>query len=261
MRIHGHFHKLAKLYVSELLFSFIFCPPTFVFLQTIFFSYKAVLIMFGAISALLFIKIGLIMFGITSTLYSFIIYFCNQGPLLFTKSGAIRYIKIFLLFCAGLLILSFPVNIQRPSTNLLFILFDFVNNAVGFIYKYNGTISVFVTYMICIWGISTVIYFIENHFVGHMDKVINSAYYDTVPKERIGGFENTLDYLQKQYDKDELSIKYHLYDMDEKDQEIFRQLKIFGKREEGRYFQQFYPKRWIKDGFNPNNIKQALDSL
>jgi len=148
MRIHGHFHKLAKLYVSELLFSFIFCPPTFVFLQTIFFSYKAVLIMFG----------------ITSTLYSFIIYFCNQGPLLFTKSGAIRYIKIFLLFCAGLLILSFPVNIQRPSTNLLFILFDFVNNAVGFIYKYNGTISVFVTYMICIWGISTVIYFIENHF-------------------------------------------------------------------------------------------------
>ncbi len=148
MRIHGHFHKLAKLYVSELLFSFIFCPPTFVFLQTIFFSYKAVLIMFG----------------VTSTLYSFIIYFCNQGPLLFTKSGAIRYIKIFLLFCAGLLILAFPVNIQRPSTNLLFILFDFVNNAVGFIYKYNGTISVFVTYMICIWGISTVIYFIENHF-------------------------------------------------------------------------------------------------
>ena len=148
MRIHGHFHKLAKLYVSELLFSFIFCPSTFVFLQAMFFSYK----------------VGLIMFGITSTLYSFIIYFCNQGPLLFTKSGAIRYIKIFLLFCAGLLILSFPVNIQRPSTNLLFILFDFVNNAVGFIYKYNGTISVFVTYMICIWGISTVIYFIENHF-------------------------------------------------------------------------------------------------
>ena len=148
MRIHGHFHKLAILYVSELLFSFIFCPSTFVFLQAMFFSYKAALIMFGVIS----------------TLYSFIIYFCNRGPLLFTKSGAIRYIKIFLLFCAGLLILSFPVNIQRPSTNLLFILFDFVNNAVGFIYKYNGTISVFVTYMICIWGISTVIYFIENHF-------------------------------------------------------------------------------------------------
>ena len=148
MRIHGHFHKLAKLYVSELLFSFIFCPSTFVFLQAMFFSYKAALIMLGVIS----------------TLFSFIIYFCNRGPLLFTKSGAIRYVKIFLLFCAGLLILSFPVNIQRPSTNLLFILFDFVNNAVGFIYKYNGTISVFVTYMICIWGISTVIYFIENHF-------------------------------------------------------------------------------------------------
>ena len=148
MRIHDHFHKLAILYVSELLFSFIFCPLTFVFLQAMFFSYKAALIMFGVIS----------------TLYSFIIYFCNRGPLLFTKSGAIRYVKTFLLFYAGLLIIAFPVNIQRPSTNLLFILFDFVNNAVGFIYKYNGTISVFVTYMICIWGISTVIYFIENHF-------------------------------------------------------------------------------------------------
>lgn len=156
MRIHGHFHKLAKLYVSELLFSFIFCPPTFVFLQTIFFSYKAALIMFGVIS----------------TLYSFIICFCNRGPLLLTKSGAIRYIKIFLLFCAGLLILAFPVNIQRPSTNLLFILFDFVNNAVGFIYKYNGTISVFVTYIICIWGISTVIYFIQNHFYKHQPQML-----------------------------------------------------------------------------------------
>lgn len=156
MRIHDHFHKLAILYVSELLFSFIFCPSTFVFLQAMFFSYKAALIMFGVIS----------------TLYSFIIYFCNRGPLLFTKSGAIRYIKIFLLFCAGLLILAFPVNIQRPSTNLLFILFDFVNNAVGFIYKYNGTISVFVTYMICIWGISTVIYFIQNHFYKHQPQML-----------------------------------------------------------------------------------------
>ena len=82
MRIHDHFHKLAILYVSELLFSFIFCPSTFVFLQAMFFSYKAALIMFGVIS----------------TLYSFIIYFCNRGPLLFTKSGAIRYVKTFLFF-------------------------------------------------------------------------------------------------------------------------------------------------------------------
>lgn len=164
MRIHGHFHKLAKLYVSELLFSFIFCPPTFVFLQTIFFSYKAVLIMFGAISALLFIKMGLIMFGVTSTLYSFIIYFCNRGPLLLTKSGAIRYVKIFLLFYVGLLIIVFPVNTQRSYTNLLFILFDFVDNAVRLIYKIDGIISASITYIICIWGISTVIYFIENRF-------------------------------------------------------------------------------------------------
>ena len=156
MRIHNHFHKLAILYVSELLFSFIFCPSTFVFLQAMFFSYKAALIMFGVIS----------------TLYSFIIYFCNRGPLLFTKSGAIRYVKIFLLFYVGLLIIVFPVDTQRSYTNLLFILFDFVNNAVGFIYKYNGTISVFVTYMICIWGISTVIYFIQNHFYKHQPQML-----------------------------------------------------------------------------------------
>ena len=117
MRIHGHFHKLAKLYVSELLFSFIFCPPTFVFLQTIFFSYKAVLIMFGAISAL-------------------------------------------------------PVNIQRSYTNLLFILFDFVDNAVRVIYKSDGIISASITYIICIWGISTVIYFIQNHFYKHQPQML-----------------------------------------------------------------------------------------
>ena len=155
MRIHDHCHKLAIVQVSELLFSFIFCPSTFVFLQAMFFSYKAALIMFGVIS----------------TLYSFIIYFCNRGPLLFTKSGAIRYVKIFLLFYVGLLIIVFPVDTQRSYTNLLFILFDFVNNAV-FIYKYNGTISVFVTYMICIWGISTVIYFIQNHFYKHQPQML-----------------------------------------------------------------------------------------
>lgn len=156
MRIHGHFHKLAKLYVSELLFSFIFCPLTFVFLQAMFFSYKAALIMFGVIS----------------TLYSFIIYFCNRGPLLFTKSGAIRYVKIFLLFYVGLLIIVFPVDTQRSYTNLLFILFDFVNNAVGFIYKIDGIISASITYIICIWGISTVIYFIQNRFYKHQPQML-----------------------------------------------------------------------------------------
>ena len=148
MRIHDRFHKIAILYVSELLFSFIFCPLTFVFLQAMFFSYKAALIMFGVIS----------------TLYSFIIYFCNRGPLLFTKSGAIRYVKIFLLFYVGLLIIVFPVDTQRSYTNLLFILFDFVDNFVRVIYKIDGIISASITYIICIWGISTVIYFIENRF-------------------------------------------------------------------------------------------------
>lgn len=148
MRIHGRFHKIAILYVSELLFSFIFCPLTFVFLQAMFFSYKAALIMFGVIS----------------TLYSFIIYFCNRGPLLFTKSGAIRYVKIFLLFYVGLLIIVFPVDTQRSYTNLLFILFDFVDNFVRVIYKIDGIISASITYIICIWGISTVIYFIQNRF-------------------------------------------------------------------------------------------------
>lgn len=148
MRIHDRFHKIAILYVSELLFSFIFCPLTFVFLQAMFFSYKAALIMFGVIS----------------TLYSFIIYFCNRGPLLLTKSGAIRYVKIFLLFYVGLLIIVFPVSTQRSYTNLLFILFDFVDNSVRVIYKIDGIISASITYIICIWGISTVIYFIQNRF-------------------------------------------------------------------------------------------------
>lgn len=148
MRIHDRFHKIAILYVSELLFSFIFCPLTFVFLQAMFFSYKAALIMFGVIS----------------TLYSFIIYFYYRGPLLLTKSGAIRYVKIFLLFYVGLLIIVFPVNTQRSYTNLLFILFDFVDNSVRVIYKIDGIISASITYIICIWGISTVIYFIQNRF-------------------------------------------------------------------------------------------------
>lgn len=98
MRIHGHFHKLAILYVSELLFSFIFCPPTFVFLQTIFFSYKAVLIMFGAISALLFIKMGLIMFGVTSTLYSFIIYFAIKDLYYLLNQELYGILKSFFYF-------------------------------------------------------------------------------------------------------------------------------------------------------------------
>lgn len=90
------------------------------------------------------------MFGVISTLYSFIIYFCNRGPLLFTKSGAIRYVKIFLLFYVGLLIIVFPVDTQRSYTNLLFILFDFVDNFVRVIYKIDGIISASITYIICI---------------------------------------------------------------------------------------------------------------
>ena len=156
MRIHDRFHKIAILYVSELLFSFIFCPLTFVFLQAMFFSYKAALIMFGVIS----------------TLYSFIIYFCNRGPLLFTKSGAIRYVKIFLLFYVGLLIIVFPVDTQRSYPNLLFILFDFVDNFVRVIYKIDGIISASITYIICIWGISTVIYFIQNRFDKHQPQML-----------------------------------------------------------------------------------------
>lgn len=117
-------------------------------------------------------KAALIMFGVISTLYSFIIYFCNRGPLLLTRSGSIRYVKTFLLFYAGLLIIAFPVNIQRSYTNLLFILFDFVDNAVRVIYKSDGIISASITYIICIWGISTVIYFIQNHFYKHQPQLL-----------------------------------------------------------------------------------------
>ena len=65
-------------------------------------------------------------------------------------------------------------------------------------------------------------------------------------RRRTSGFENTLDYLQKQYDKNELSIKYHLYDMDEKDQEIFRQLKISGKGRKDDIFGSFIPSDGLK---------------
>lgn len=58
MRIHDHFHKIAILYVSELLF-FYFLSIYVCISGSHVFSYKAALIMFGVIS----------------TPYSFIIYF------------------------------------------------------------------------------------------------------------------------------------------------------------------------------------------
>lgn len=91
---------------------------------------------------------------------------------MFTKSGAIRYVKIFLLFYVGLLIIVFPVDTQRSYTNLLFILFDFVDNFVRVIYKIDGIISASITYIICIWGISTVIYFIQNRFDKHQPQML-----------------------------------------------------------------------------------------
>ena len=82
MRIHDHFHKIAILYVSELLFSFIFCLYTFVFLGAMFFSYKAALIMFG----LIIIP------------YSFIIYFCIGGLYFLLNQELYGMLKSFFYF-------------------------------------------------------------------------------------------------------------------------------------------------------------------
>ena len=111
------------------------------------------------------------MFGVISTLYSFIIIFVTEDRYCSLDQDLYGMLNL-LLFYAGLLIIAFPVNIQRSYTNLLFILFDFVDNAVRVIYKSDGIISASITYIICIWGISTVIYFIQNHFYKHQPQLL-----------------------------------------------------------------------------------------
>ena len=70
--------NIWKILIFESLFSVLFCISMAMFLQIAFFSYEAAFILGLAISLI----------------YSLIIYFGGDFPLLFTVKGGIRYIEI-----------------------------------------------------------------------------------------------------------------------------------------------------------------------
>ena len=70
--------NIWKILIFESIFSVLFCISMAMFLQIAFFSYEAAFILGLAISLI----------------YSLIIYFCGDFPLLFTVKGGIRYIEI-----------------------------------------------------------------------------------------------------------------------------------------------------------------------
>ena len=117
-----------------------------VFLQIAFFSYEAAFILGLAISLI----------------YSLIIYFCGDFPLLFTVKGGIRYIEISIMFFCGLLFITLPVFPFLPDgNNILFALFDTVCFIGNYIYGTSGVISAIITYILCMWIITGVICFLQ----------------------------------------------------------------------------------------------------
>ena len=103
--------NIWKILIIEGIFSVLFCISMAVFLQMAFFSYKAAFILGLAISLI----------------YSLIIYFCGNFPLLLTIKGGIRYIEIAIIFFCGLLFITLPVFPFLPDgNNILFALFDTV---------------------------------------------------------------------------------------------------------------------------------------
>jgi len=117
-----------------------------VFLQMAFFSYKAAFILGLAISLI----------------YSLIIYFCGNFPLLLTIKGGIRYIEIAIIFFCGLLFITLPVfSFLSDGNNILFALFDTVCFIGNYIYGGSGVISAIITYILCVWIITGVICFLQ----------------------------------------------------------------------------------------------------
>lgn len=111
-----------------------------------FFSYKAAFILGLAISLI----------------YSLIIYFCGNFPLLLTIKGGIRYIEIAIIFFCGLLFITLPVFPFLPDgNNILFALFDTVCFIGNYIYGGSGVISAITTYVLCVWIITGVICFLQ----------------------------------------------------------------------------------------------------
>lgn len=137
--------NIWKILIIEGIFSVLFCISMAVFLQMAFFSYKAAFILGLAISLI----------------YSLIIYFCGDFPLLFTVKGGIRYIEISIMFFCGLLFITLPVFPFLSDGNILFALFDTVCFIGNYIYGGSGVISAIITYVLCVWIITGVICFLQ----------------------------------------------------------------------------------------------------
>ena len=128
--------NIWKILIFESLFSVLFCISMAMFLQIAFFSYEAAFILGLAISLI----------------YSLIIYFGGDFPLLFTVKGGIRYIEISIMFFCGLLFITLPVF---PF------LFDIICFVGSYIYGSSGVISAIITYMLCMWIIMGAIYLLQ----------------------------------------------------------------------------------------------------
>lgn len=138
--------NIWKILIIEGIFSVLFCISMAVFLQMVFFSYKAAFILGLAISLI----------------YSLIIYFCGNFPLLLTIKGGIRYIEIAIIFFCGLLFITLPVfPFLSDGNNILFALFDTVCFIGNYIYGGSGVISAIITYILCMWIITGAIYLLQ----------------------------------------------------------------------------------------------------
>lgn len=137
--------NIWKILIFESIFSVLFCISMAMFLQIAFFSYEAAFILGLAISLI----------------YSLIIYFCGDFPLLFTVKGGIRYIEISIMFFCGLLFITLPVFPFLSDGNILFELFDIICFIGSYIYGSSGVISAIITYMLYMWIITGAIYLLQ----------------------------------------------------------------------------------------------------
>lgn len=137
--------NIWKILIIEGIFSVLFCISMAILFQIAFFSYKAAFILGLAISLI----------------YSLIIYFCGNFPLLLTVKGGIRYIEIAIIFFCGLLFITLPVFPFLSDGNILFALFDTVCFIGNYIYGGSGVISAIITYVLCVWIITGVICFLQ----------------------------------------------------------------------------------------------------
>ena len=116
--------NIWKILIFESIFSVLFCISMAVFLQIAFFSYEAAFILGWAISLI----------------YSLIIYFCSDFPLLFTVKGGIRYIEISIMFFCGLLyiVCAFRYNLLHWELYLWKFRCYFGNNNLYIVYVDNN---------------------------------------------------------------------------------------------------------------------------